>query len=325
MAVAAEPKLEFDHFSGPTMGTTYSIKAYAPAFNPGLAGRISAELERLNQIFSTYIPDSEISFLNRRSTSDWLSISQEMMSLLRRAEAIGQKSSGAYDITAAPLVQLWGFGAGGVAAAVPPDPQKIERVRAIVGWDRLKLHDQKAQIKKLVGGVSLDLSSIAKGYAVDQIAGLLERESVHRFMIEIGGEVRASGAKPGGIPWRVAVEKPLVGERAIDKVVLLKEMSIATSGNYRNFQEGRSGRFGHILDPRNGHPVDHQLLSATVIADSCAEADGWATALIVLGKEKGMEIAHRERLAIYFVWAEGKTLRRYATDLFKPFLASSSH
>jgi thiamine biosynthesis lipoprotein len=204
-------------------------------------------------------------------------------------------------------VRAWGFGAGAAADAPVPSPTLLDELRARVGQERLELRDQPPALRKAVPGLTLDLDGIAPGWAVDRIAGRLESLGVTDYLVELGGEVRARGRSPARRPWRVAVERPMAGEQRPLGVIELDALGVSTSGDYRDYREVGGRRISHTIDPRTGRPVDHALAEVTVVHASVAAADAWATALMVLGPEEGMQLARRQGLAALFVTRSATT------------------
>jgi thiamine biosynthesis lipoprotein len=291
-------------FSGETMGTTYAVKiARLPSSvdSDRLADDVEARLEEMNRQMSTYRDDSEISRLNRFEDPDWFDVSPELLQVVERASEVGQATQGAFDVTVGPLVRLWNFGPGREAADRVPADEQIEAGRQRIGYRKIEIRRKPPGIRKLQPDLELDLSSVAKGFAVDQVAELLRSRGATDYLVEIGGEVRAGGRNVAGRPWRIGVEAPLAGVRSLQRVVPLSEMAMATSGDYRNFFVVDGKRYSHIIDPRSGRPVDHRLVSVTVLHPSCAVADAWATALLVLGPDEGFAVAEDRHLAVLFI------------------------
>lgn len=291
------------HMSGRTMGTTYNVK-YRPTQNtPALKTmqmEVDALLAEINHTMSTYDPESELSRFNRLDTTDWVSASASLHAVLKAALEIGAQSDGAFDITVGPLVNLWGFGPEFHPDRVPLE-RDIAAARTRSGLDKVTIRDAQPAIRKHRPDVFLDLSGIAKGYGVDRVAELMTSHGIEHYMVEIGGEIRVRGLKDHDIPWRIAIEKPLPGERSVQTMLSLSDIALATSGNYRNFFEIAGRRYSHTIDPATGWPVDHHLVSVTVLAESSMRADAWATAFQVLGPERGMAIAERLNLPVLFV------------------------
>jgi len=291
--------------SGDTMGTTYSLQLVGHAGKNALpTGSIEATLNEIEATFSSYKPDSEISRFNASRTTDWFSVSQSVCELVERSQTLSARSDGAFDITVAPLVNAWGFGTDFDVREIP-STTKVQRLLDEVGHELLQTDCDKPAIRKSLVGLSIDLSGIAKGYAVDALAGILEQRGIDRYLVEIGGEIRARGTNASGQPWAVAIEHPLTPGERPPLVVHLHDGAVATSGDYRNFVEVDGRRYSHTIDPRSGYPVAHALTAVTVVSDTAAMADALATALLVLGPDEGFEFAERASVAAAFLIREG--------------------
>ncbi|GIX21997.1 MAG: thiamin biosynthesis lipoprotein ApbE [Gammaproteobacteria bacterium] len=307
-------------FSGPTMGTTYSVKAVGPLPEGLDAAALQADLagllERLDQAMSTYRADSQVSAINRRDDDRPIALLPEVYAVLREAFEIHALTGGAFDITVGPLVDLWGFGPEQAGDRLP-DPARIAALRAHVGMDKLRLIHEPPSLVKLDPAVRIDLSAIAKGYAVDALAERLEALGVENYLVEIGGELRVRGRNAEGRPWRIGIERPDPAGRRAGWLIEPGDAAVATSGNYRNFREVQGMRVAHIIDPRTGLPVRHDLVSVTVVAARCSRADALATALFVMGPEEGFALASRRNLAAFFVSAGEDGYRTRATAAFE--------
>ena len=284
------------HLSGRTMGTTYQVKAYAGRgiSAEALKEKIELRLEALNQVFSTYRPDSEISRFNRfYRAGERFAVSAEFTRVMETAARIYRLTEGGWDGTVDPLVRLWGFHDKGDRLRLPAE-HEIQVQKKRIGFDSIKILPEGFLIKTKPD-VTLDLASIAKGYAVDEIAALLRGEGLDRHLVEIGGEVLAVGSKPDGSRWKVGINRPEKGAAldSVYRVVALTDRAMATSGDYRNFFVRNGIVYTHVIDPRNGYPVQTGVVSASVTADTCAFADGLATALMVLAPEEGIELVDR--------------------------------
>ena len=283
-------------FTGRTMGTTYSVKLVTGYLQPvsGLQSQIDRRLDDINQSMSTYREDSEISRFNRLTTAgEKFLVSPDFMRVMQMAQKVFTITDGAWDGTVKPLVDLWGFGPEGKRVVLPPPAAVRQRLQA-VGFDAIQIVDDRYLVKRKAS-VNLDLASIAKGYGVDQIAALLRDSGFKNFLVEIGGEVYAAGHRKDGLPWRVGINTPRK-EASLDqvyKVVNLTDGAMATSGDYRNFFEIDQKRYSHVIDPRSGYPVANGVVSASVLSADCTFADGLATALIVMGPDKGIELVNR--------------------------------
>jgi len=282
------------------MGTQYTVRVSKPAGELDLAAlkqQIDARLAAINRQMSTYLPDSEISRFNRYAGQDWFAVSAEVVRVVDAALDVSRSTDGAFDVTVGPLVNLWGFGPAGRPGEVPTE-EVVAECRRRVGYGLLAVRDEPPALRKHRADVYVDLSAIAKGFAVDEIARILEQHGVGGYMAEIGGEVRTAGRKPDGSSWRIGIERPVAGERAIACVVELGGRSLATSGDYRNFFQQQGRRYSHAIDPRTGRPVEHGLVSVSVLADDCMTADAWATALMVLGPESALAMARQHGLDV---------------------------
>jgi thiamine biosynthesis lipoprotein len=286
------------------MGTTWSVKIVATSLDAGrqqaLETAIVAELDFVNERMSHYLDTSELSRFNDAADGEPVPVSAELLDVLERALAIGELTGGALDVTVGPLVDAWGFGPPGQPPE-PPSDAEILRLLAATGPEHVTLDRDTSTLQKAVPGLQLDLSAIAKGYAVDRVAEALTAEGLDRFLVEIGGELRAQGTNETGQPWQLAVERPRTEGRSVHRIVPLTGGSLATSGDYRNYYEVEGRRISHILDPRTGRPLSHRLASVSVVEPLCVRADALATALMVLGPEEGYRLAEELNLAALFL------------------------
>jgi thiamine biosynthesis lipoprotein len=248
---------------------------------------------------SNYVEDSEVSRLNRWTELQAFEVSSDTLEVLQHATEISATTGGAFDITVAPLVSAWGFGPPGRPAEQPTD-EEIEQLRMLTGWEKLFVDRETSSVTKAHPELTVDLSAIAKGFGVDRVADALEKEGVENFMVEVGGEVRTRGLNLQGEPWRIGIERPVPNEQAIDLIVPLGGLAMATSGDYRNYYEAEGRRVSHTIDPRTGFPITHNVASVSVIAPLCVRADAYATGLLVLGPE-GFDLADELGLAAYFL------------------------
>ena len=309
-------KPDIIEITGSKMGTTYSITVVADQLPPDdLSQQIDRLLSKVDNSMSTYKDESEISRFNRLSVGETIEISSEFAEVIRISQSVWHQSNGAFDPTIGPLVDLWGFGPVDREQQIP-STESIEQVLTTIGFESIVL--QGLTLSKL-RPVALDLSAVAKGYAVDLVANHLEMLALPDYLVEIGGELRVSGANPEGIPWRIALEQPQLFA-AVDKVIELTDIAIATSGDYRNYFEKGGVRYSHTIDPRNGMPIRHQLASVTVITESCAEADAWATAFSVLGADESAELANKLGLAAYMLVREDDQFMALHSDAFDVYL-----
>ena len=308
---------------GLTMGTSYTVELGAPmddATRTRLKELIDAELAAINQSMSTYDPRSELSEFNRRQDLRWVPASPGLLEVLDSASRISAETQGAFDVTVGPLVDLWGFGPQ-IRTRRVPDDGVIEQVRKSVGYHHVQIDPSAGTIRKRHSGTQVDLCAIAKGYGVDRVGMVLEREGVHDYLVEIGGELRARGTAAAGRPWRVGIERPVEGQHVVGEVVLLKNRAIATSGTTEDFFEQDGRHYSHIIDPKTARPVEHPAMAVSIIADTTMEADASATAMVVLGSERGYSLAQARGLAALFVTASGSTFDVRVTDAFRAHLA----
>jgi len=272
---------------------------------------------------STWDSTSELSRFNRSRDTLPHGLSAATMEVLAVAAEVGRESGGALDVTVAPLVEAWGFGPGTAPLQRVPDPEQLAKLRERVGLDRLRIDRRAGTVAKARPDVVVDLSAIAKGYALDRAAEGVRRRGVTDFALEVGGEVRAAGTRPDGVPWRAAIEAPVTGSRSIFRVLELVDESVATSGDYRNFYELGGVRYAHIIDPRTGVPVTWKGYSVTVLHQDAVRADAWATALSVLGPEDGLRLAESRGLAALFVTTQDGRLRARGTNRMEARLAAT--
>jgi len=238
-----------------------------------------------------------------------------LFEVLKTAQNISEISQGAFDISIAPLVNLWGFGPDEITYTVP-EASKIKQQLNQIGYQHLLLSDEADKIKKMIPSLILDLSALAKGYAVDQVALLLEKSNISSYLVEIGGEIRLKGKNINEQLWRIAIEKPVSDNRVIQKVLPISDIAMATSGDYRNYFEKNGIRFSHTIDPRTGYPVTHKLASVTILSENTMEADALATAIMVLGPDDGYQLAEKKQIAALFLIKKGAGYEEKSTSEF---------
>jgi thiamine biosynthesis lipoprotein len=292
--------------AGQTMGTTWSVKLVAqPAADvQGLAAMVQRALDAVVAQMSLWEPLSDLSRYNRSAAGSWTRLPADMAAVVRRAIAVAEATHGAFDPTLGALTDLWGFGPRPFPGEPPPREATLAALGSS-GWKRLVL-DGDALFQP--GSLRLDLNGIAKGFGVDQAAQALERAGVRSYLVEVGGELRGTGAKPDGQPWWVELERPPTANDALQTVVALHGLSVATSGDYRRFFDHDGRRYAHTLDPASGAPGDHGVVSVTVLARTCMDADAWATALTVMGPEAALAFATAHDLPALIVSRAAKGL-----------------
>jgi len=317
-APAAPPPLV--ELSGKAFGTTWEVRLLGDARAARALGtELQGVLAAIDAQMSSWRADSELSRFNALRAADWFPVDRDVVRVLRDAVAVHRLSGGAFDPTVAPLVDLWGFGPG-PARAAPPGDAELTAALARVGFADLALRDEPPALRKTRADLALDLSGVAEGFAVDALARRLEARGVERFLVEVGGELRARGEGPGGGPWRVGIERPTPGESRVEWQLGLADAALATSGDYHRYLEWGGKRLPHVIDPRTGRPVTNGLVSVSVLAGEAARADAWATALLVLGPEMGTAVAEREGLAVLFVRERGGWLETTTTGAFERHL-----
>jgi thiamine biosynthesis lipoprotein len=305
----------FEHqLEGKTMGTQYHIRIPFVS-NSDVHNRLSSQhlrqldkdikvlLKAINQEMSTYIVDSSVSRFNQSQTTKWFSVSNNLLNVIENAQMISQASEGAFDITVMPFVNLWGFGVMQVDSI--PSQQQINQARKKMGYQSLKTQPHFAAIRKQHPDLTIDLSAIAKGYAVDALALLLNERGIQHYLIEIGGEIRVRGKNKQNKAWRIAIEKPTPLNRSMQQGLILNNIAVATSGDYRNYYQREGKRYSHTINPKTGKPITHKLASVTVLDESSMIADAQATAIMVLGEVKGRAYAQEQDLMVYMIIHNG--------------------
>ncbi|GGY41122.1 thiamin biosynthesis lipoprotein ApbE [Bacterioplanes sanyensis] len=322
LACSQAPEQRVERISGPTMGTSYhiSIVAQGSVDLSALQAQVDQRLRAINRSMSTYDPSSELSLLNQRQQGGEAQVSDDLAEVLAMALQVNQQSEGAFDVTVGPLVNRWGFGPE--QRREPPAADEIAAIRAQLGMDKLTLEGNR-----LITQVPLyiDLSAVAKGWAVDEIGNLLAEQGFANYLVEIGGEIRAQGQKPDGTHWRIAIERPDLGlEREPQLIVELQDLGLATSGDYRNYYEVDGQRVSHTIDPVTGMPITHKLASVSVIHESTGMADAWATALNVVGPERALSLATQYDLAIYMIVRDGQQYAELMSPAFEHWLEAQA-
>ena len=286
--------------SGMVFGTVYNITYECDS---DLHQAIRAELQKVDNSLSPFNEHSVITAINQNQD---VKPDEMFLTVFNKAMEISRETGGAFDITVAPLVNAWGFG---FKNGSQPNRQQVDSLRRLIGYEKVILKNDR--IVKQSPDIMLDCSAIAKGYGSDVVARFLQQQGVKNFMVEIGGEVVTSGVNPQRLPWRIGVTKPtddtlsIKGE--IQSVLNVTDLAMATSGNYRNFYYKGGKKYAHTIDPKTGYPVQHSLLSATVLAKDCATADAYATSFMVLGLDGAKKILERHpELMAYFIYDDGQ-------------------
>ena len=298
--IAQQRSAPYQKDEGFIFGTVYHI-TYQNDNN--LKQNIEAELEKVNKTFSTFDSTSIISLINQNKP---VKINDMFAEIFDLSEEISTETEGAFDITVAPLVNVWGFG---FKSGQKPTKEKIDSLRHLVGYNKVKLYENG--VKKKNPKIMLDCSAVAKGYGSDIVARYLREQGVKNFMVEIGGEIVTSGLSENRLPWKIGVTKPSDNKtdmnQEVETILNVTDKAMATSGNYRNFYYKGGKKYAHTIDPKTGYPVQHSLLSATVLAKNCATADAYATSFMVMGVEKAEALLEKHpELMAYFIYAGPK-------------------
>jgi thiamine biosynthesis lipoprotein len=304
------------------MGTAWTVKIAEPDLREEDRERIGTTIQQtadqIDQRMSTWKDDSELSLLNRHDTTPY-PVSEELLGVLSKASEIHKLTGGAFDITVGPLVRAYGFGPD--APPQVPTEEELADLMSRIGLNRLTLNRSEGTVTKKHSDLHCDLSGIAKGYAVDQVAAALEALGQTNYMVEIGGEIRTRGRNGSGEIWRIGVEQPDPTIREAGRIIPLLDTAMATSGEYRNFYEVGGARYSHTIDPRTGTPIDHRLASVSVLHKSCMSADAIATGLNVLGPDEGYSLAVTHGIAALFILERSNgSLIEHATPAFEAVL-----
>ncbi len=307
------------------MGTYYAVKFWQPQRQVSqteideIHQQIEAVLQQVNQQMSTYIPDSELSLFNKAEADSWIQLSQPLVQLFEVGKQVSQQCDGAFDMTVGPLVNLWGFGPDLKPEKVPTS-QDLQMAFAKLGSQHLEVSAGKARKLK---PLYIDLSAFAKGYGVDKVAEIIASHGFDNYLVDIGGEIKVAGHKPNKFGWRIAVASPdAMLTNKVYRALDLSNMSMATSGDYRNYFEANGIRYSHTIDPKTGYPIKHKLASVTVLDELSMMSDALATCLMVKGEVEGFAWAERNNIAAYFIYREGDGFNAKATTAFEQTISN---
>jgi len=303
---------QLTHNNKQTLGSDHQIE--------GLAQQVHSILLNVDKRMSTWRDTSELSAFNNRLDRNWHTLSSDTLTVVDRSLQVSKQSLGAFDVSVGPLVDLWGFGAtsryaNSALGFHKPSNSDVTNCLQHVGYDAIEIDHTQGTVRKHNSGAKLDLSGIAKGFAVDKVTEYLDELGYKNYLVELGGELRARGRRANTQNWRVAVERPDTARRDVLRVLNLHDSAIATSGDYRNFFMDGGQRYSHSIDPRNGYPVNHNLISVSVIANSTILADAISTAMIIMGPELAPAYAEQHNLAAHFVLksTSGKLAEKFST------------
>ena len=302
LIIRQQHEMPYQHNSGLVFGTVYNITYQ---HDRDLQKEIEAELMKVDNSLSPFNEQSVITKVNRNEPVE---LNKMFLDVFTLAEKISQETDGAFDVTVAPLVNAWGFG---FKQGISPTEQTIDSLRQVVGFQKVSLTADSKTVKKQDPRIMLDCSAIAKGYGCDVVAELLKNNGIQNFMVEIGGEVVTKGVSDKRVPWRIGVTKPtddtISVNNELQTILNVTNKAMATSGNYRNFYYKGGKKYAHTIDPKTGYPVQHNILSATVLADNCATADAYATSFMVLGMEGTRRILDKHpELMAYLIYTDDK-------------------
>ena len=313
-------------FDGNIFGTFYQVTIMDPLTQGesiALEEGFLDELESVDQAMSTYRDDAELIAFNDAPLEEWQPLSNELIEVLAISQSVAEASHGAFDITVGDLVNLWSFGPGARPEEVPSDDVLAEQLSQ-VGYDAVEIDTQNMQARR-TRDVFVDLSGVAKGHATDRVAAYLDQQGIEHYLVNLGGDLIARGVRDEDeqTPWRIGIEVPEDGQQRAQHIIPLESMSVATSGDYRNYFEVDGQRFSHTIDPRTGRPVTHQLASVSVFHPSNTWADAWATALLVVGEQDAMQMAIENNLKVLLLVRDGEQWRSIATPEFVNYFGES--
>lgn len=323
----ADPTASALVLEGKTMGTTWrvSLADVDHSRASSLRSAIQSQLDAQDAELSSWKADSAVSRFNRFTSTERWPVSADMADIVTLSLRIGTLTQGSMDITIAPLVNLWGFGPYKAPTATP-SPAQIAAARAQTGLGHLTVIDRAdgQWLQKDLPELQLDLSTVGEGYAADKLAQLMGEQGISRYLVSVGGAVVSRGLNSQNQPWRVAIQKPTDQENAVQAIVDINGHGISTSGSYLNYYELSGQRISHVIDPASGRPITHRLVSATVIAPTALEADGWDTGLMVLGPEKAREVALQQKLAVYLITKTDRGFSTWMSPQFKAYLIEAA-
>ncbi|HCU64871.1 MAG TPA: FAD:protein FMN transferase [Rheinheimera sp.] len=302
-------------FSGPAQGSTYNISFWSeqPVDAAALKKQVEAELERIDLAMSNYRSDSVIEKFNQQQSTEAVEVGTELVQLVEQARFVSSQSQGCYDLTVKPLFELWGFKADKFNQ---PTEQQLADTLALIGMEKIQQRSP-SMLAKQVPQLRVDVSSIAQGWTVAQLAKILEQAGVQNYLVEVGGELQVKGKKPQQQAWKVAIEKPLPGSQTLQKVITVQQsepMAVMTSGTYRHYFDADGKRYSHVLDARIGAPVKHNTVSTTVLIENPTLGDAWSTAFLCMGSQDGKAVADRLGMKVLFIDQIGDELVEISSE-----------
>jgi thiamine biosynthesis lipoprotein len=287
-----------------------------------LRDAIEERLTTIDERLSTYRSDSEISRFNESDSTGWTPVSPDMLTVIKEAKRVSDLTAGAFDISIAPASRLWGFGPHARRGTAPPSDAQLQALKARIGFGLIEIDGRRQALRKSTGEVEIDVSAVGEGFAVDELAHMLESSGCHSYLVEIGGDIRVRGTRSDGAAWAVAVERPELSPGSAQTILRLSSGAAATSGVYRNFIHTGTQRRPHILDARFLRPVEHDVLAVTVMAETCLEADALATALLIVGRADALRLAKENNIAALIVYGEEGAPRTTQSAAWRAALAA---
>lgn len=317
-ACSSEPEPPIKKLEGLAQGTTYHISYWTDVAvdEQAVEAAVLQDLADIDKTMSNYRPDSTIEQFNARQSLESQEVGAEIVALFKVAYGVYQLSQGCFDLTIKPLFDLWGFQGDTLTI---PDQASIDQGLNQVGMSKVEVVDE-THLRKAQANVRIDVSAVAQGYSVGRVSRALEKQGIQNYLVEIGGELETHGVKPNGQAWRIAVEKPLPGERSLQKIITMPKdapMTVMTSGTYRHYFDANGQRYSHILDARTGKPVSHDLVAVTVLHEDPTVADAWSTALLCLGQQDGMQLANDQKINALFIRQRGTELSETRSDALR--------
>ncbi len=311
--------------SGPAQGSTFTVSFWSEqkVDKDAIEVQIKDELERIDLLMSNYRPDSVIEAFNASQSTDPIEVGDELVQLVGIARQVSKYSEGCYDLTVKPYFELWGFRGDKLTK---PSTEQIQALKQTIGLDKVAVVDQKT-LAKQHPALRVDVSSIAQGYTVGQLANILDKAGLQNYLVEVGGELVSKGKKPEAKAWRVAIEKPLPDSQKLQKIISVQQdepLSIMTSGTYRHFYDQDGIRYSHVLDARTGTPVTHNTVSTTILIPDPTWGDAWSTAFLCMGSEQGLKVADELKLPVLFIDQQGADFIEKPSQALTDALASGT-
>ncbi|MDF3123846.1 FAD:protein FMN transferase [Rheinheimera sp. 1928-s] len=322
--VACSQPDPIQRISGPAQGSSFTVSFWTEQDldRSGLEKQLKDELDRIDLLMSNYRPDSVIEAFNAQQSDELVEVGEELVLMVDIAKQISAQSEGCYDLTVKPYFELWGFRGDKLTK---PSAEQIQALKQTIGLD--KVSSDGSRMAKHSPGLRVDVSSIAQGYTVGQLAKILDKAGIQNYLVEVGGELVSKGKKPEAKAWRVAIEKPLPDSQKLQKIISVQQdepLSIMTSGTYRHFYDLDGVRYSHVLDARTGTPVTHNTVSTTILIPDPTWGDAWSTAFLCMGSEQGLKVADELKLPVLFIDQQGADFIEKPSQALTEALASGT-